>query len=165
MADHAAIVAEIPRLRRYARALVGSHDGADDLVQDTLEAALAKWHFWQRGRELRPWLFAIMHNRHLDRLRSSKRLDFRGDDLPEVAQAPTQGANLALRDLDRALSALPLDQRAVLLLVGLEELSYAETARVLGLPVGTVMSRLARARSRLRAVLAGEVGTELKVVK
>ncbi|HRE18575.1 MAG TPA: sigma factor-like helix-turn-helix DNA-binding protein, partial [Rhodocyclaceae bacterium] len=90
---------------------------------------------------------------------------FRGDDLPEVAQAPTQGANLALRDLDRALSALPLDQRAVLLLVGLEELSYAETARVLGLPVGTVMSRLARARSRLRAVLAGEVGTELKVVK
>ena len=166
MPDHDAIVAEIPRLRRYARALLGAHDGADDLVQDTLETALAKWRFWQWGRELRPWLFSIMHNRHVDTLRSSKRLEFHApDEMPEMSLPASQGDALALRDLDRALAALPLEQREVLLLVGLEELSYAETARVLGVPQGTVMSRLARGRGRLRSVLAGEPVVDLKVVK
>lgn len=161
-----AIVAEIPRLRRYARALVGRGDGADDLVQDTLETALAKWHFWRSGSDLRPWLFSIMHNRHIDQLRGAGRLAYCADDeLPEVAARATQSDGLAVRDLDRALTMLSLDQREVLLLVGLEELSYAETARALGIPQGTVMSRLARARSRLRAVLAGEAVVELKVVK
>lgn len=161
-----AIVAEIPRLRRYARALVGGGDGADDLVQDTLETALAKWHFWLSGSDLRPWLFSIMHNRHVDHLRGAGRLVYCADeDLPDVAERATQSDALAVRDLDRALALLPLEQREVLLLVGLEELSYAETARALSIPQGTVMSRLARARSRLRAILAGEAVVELKVVK
>lgn len=166
MPDRQAIVAEIPRLRRYARALTGSREAADDLVQDTLETALAKWRFWQWGRELRPWLFAIMHNRHVDQVRSGQRLHYQPDDeLPTPAANDTALDGLALRDLERALAQLPVEQREVLLLVALEELSYAEAARVLGLPQGTVMSRLARARARLRALLAGEAPVELKVIK
>lgn len=159
------IVAEIPRLRRYARALTGRPDAADDLVQDTLERALDKWRFWQRGRDLRPWLFAIMHNLHVDSRRRDARVDFRdADQLPIPVQRAEQDDALELRDLDRALALLPLDLRVVLLLVGLEDLSYAEVARALGIPEGTVMSRLSRARSRLKAILAGEALPHLKVV-
>ena len=160
-----AIVAEIPRLRRYARALAGQADAADDLVQDTLERALDKWRFWQRERDLRPWLFSIMHNLHVDGRRRDGRIEFRDDDeLPESAQRAEQADALELRDLERALMLLPLDQREVLLLVALEELSYAEVARALAIPQGTVMSRLSRARSRLGAILAGETIPQLKVV-
>jgi RNA polymerase sigma-70 factor, ECF subfamily len=161
-----AIVAEIPRLRRYARALTGRADAADDLVQDTLERALDRWRFWQRGRALRPWLFAIMHNLHVDARRREAVVDYRDDEnLPAVPQRAEQEDALALRDLERGLALLPLEQREVLLLVGLEELSYGEVASALGLPLGTVMSRLSRARSRLRAILAGESAPQLKVVK
>lgn len=161
-----AIVAEIPRLRRYARALTGQVDRADDLVQDTLERALEKWRFWQSTRELRPWLFSIMHNLHIDHYRRDTRIDFCDDaDLSELPQRPDQTDALELRDLDRALSLLPLEQREVLLLVALEELSYADVAKVLGLPAGTVMSRLSRARCRLKTILAGERVANLKVVK
>jgi RNA polymerase sigma-70 factor (ECF subfamily) len=161
-----AIVAEIPRLRRYARALTGHADAADDLVQDTLARALEKWRFWQRERELRPWLFSIMHNLHVDARRRSQQVVFcDADDLPVPVQRAAQQDGLALRDLERSLALLPLEQREVLLLVGLEELSYAEVARALDIPQGTVMSRLARARSRLRAILAGENVPVLKVVK
>jgi len=161
-----AIVAEIPRLRRYARALTGRADAADDLVQDTLERALEKWRFWQRERDLRPWLFSIMHNLHVDARRREARIDYRDDDeLPPVPQRAEQDDALELRDLDRALALLPTEQREVLLLVALEELSYAEVARALALPQGTVMSRLSRARSRLRAILAGEAVPQLKVVQ
>ncbi len=160
-----AIVAEIPRLRRYARALTGNGDLADDLVQDTLERALGKWRLWQQSRELRPWLFSIMHNLHVDGRRREHRVDFRDtDDLPLPAQRANQQDSLELRDLDRALALLPPDQREVLLLVGLEELSYAEVARALNIPQGTVMSRLSRARIRFKAVLAGEAAPLLKVV-
>lgn len=161
-----AIVAEIPRLRRYARALTGRGDAADDLVQDTLERALEKWRFWQRERDLRPWLFSIMHNLHIDIHRRAGRVAY-GDDeeLPLIPQRAEQDDALELRDLDRALALLPLEQREVLLLVGLEELSYAEVARALRLPQGTVMSRLSRARARLRAIMAGEAVPQLKVVR
>ena len=166
MSSRDAIVAEISRLRRYARALTGQSDSADDLVQDTLERALEKWHLWQCARDVRPWLFSIMHNLHVDTRRRAGRIDYRDDDdLAEVPQRSEAADGLELRDLDRALVLLPTEQREVLLLVGLEELSYAEAARVLGIPQGTVMSRLSRARSRLQSILAGEAVPQLKVVK
>lgn len=165
MSRHAAILAEIPRLRRYARALTGRTDGADDLVQDTLERALEKWRFWRLGSELRPWLFAIMHNLYVDGLRRDTRVEYRAeDDLPLPAQRGEQTDRLELRDLDRALAQLPVEQREVLLMVALEEFSYAEVARALDIPQGTVMSRLSRARSRLKAVLAGEAVPHLRVI-
>jgi RNA polymerase sigma-70 factor, ECF subfamily len=166
VASRDVIIAEIPRLRRYARALTGRAEAADDLVQDTLERALDKWRFWQRGRALRPWLFAIMHNLHVDGRRREGVVDYRDDeDLPPAPQRADQDDALALRDLERALALLPLEQRELLLLVALEELSYAEVAAALAIPLGTVMSRLARARSRLRSILAGESVPPLKVVK
>ena len=165
MSSRDAIVAEIPRLRRYARALTGGADTADDLVQDTLERALEKWRLWQQERELRPWLFSIMHNLHVDGRRRDHRIDFRDDDdLPMPVQRASQADALELRDLERALALLPVDQREVLLLVGLEELSYSEVAHALNIPQGTVMSRLSRARARLKALLAGEPAPQLKVV-
>lgn len=169
MSSHAAIIAEIPRLRRYARALTGRADSADDLVQDTLERALGKWHFWRRGSELRPWLFSIMHNLYIDGLRRDSRLEYCAtEDLPLPEQRAAQADGIELRDLDRALAQLPREQREVLLLVALEELSYAEVARALGIPPGTVMSRLARGRERLKALLAGAAlpagAPQLKVI-
>ncbi len=165
MAVRDAIVAEIPRLRRYARALTGRADAADDLVQETLQRALEKWRLWQRDRDLRPWLFSIMHNLHVDGHRRDQRVDFcADDDLPVPVQRASQADALELRDLERALALLPPEQREVLLLVGLEELSYAEVARALQIPQGTVMSRLSRARTRLKAILAGEAAPQLKVV-
>ncbi|RLJ64911.1 sigma-70 family RNA polymerase sigma factor [Sulfurisoma sediminicola] len=166
MSSRDAIVAEIPRLRRYARALTGNADQADDLVQDTLERALEKWRLWHSARELRPWLFSIMHNLFVDSRRRAGRIDYcDADELDEVPQRSQAGDALELRDLDRALALLPTEQREVLLLVGLEELSYAEAARSLGVPQGTVMSRLSRARSRLQSILNGEAVPQLKVVK
>lgn len=165
MAVRDALVAEIPRLRRYARALTGRADAADDLVQETLQRALEKWRLWQRERDLRPWLFSIMHNLHVDGHRRDQRVDFcADDDLPVPVQRASQADALELRDLERALALLPPEQREVLLLVGLEELSYAEVARALQIPQGTVMSRLSRARTRLKAILAGEAAPQLKVV-
>ena len=165
MNTHDTIIAEIPRLRRYARALTGRIDAADDLVQDTLQRALEKWRLWQSERDLRPWLFSIMHNLHVDLLRREHRIEFREDgELPAAEQRPRQQDNLELRDLERALAQLPAEQREVLLLVALEELSYADVARALKIPQGTVMSRLSRARARLKAILAGEGATILKVV-
>jgi RNA polymerase sigma-70 factor (ECF subfamily) len=166
MSARDSIVAEIPRLRRYARALTGGVATADDLVQDTLTRALEKWHFWQRGRELRPWLFSIMHNLHVDTQRRNRHVTYCApEEMPVPTQRAEQQDGLALRDLERGLSLLPLEQREVLLLVGLEDLSYAEVATALGIPLGTVMSRLARARSRLRSILAGASVPVLKVVK
>ncbi len=165
MSSRDAIVAEIPRLRRYARALTGRTDAADDLVQETLQRALEKWRLWQRQRDLRPWLFSIMHNLHVDGRRRDHRVDFCADeDLPVPVQRASQADALEVRDLERALALLPADQREVLRLVGLEELSYAEVARALDIPQGTVMSRLSRARTRLKAILAGKTSPQLKVV-
>ncbi len=162
-----AIVAEIPRLRRYAQALTGDAARADDLVQDALERAMVKWLLWRSGSDLRAWLFAIMHNLFVNQVRAPQLVEFRADDdLPEQFARATQSDGLALRDLERAMAELSVEQREVILLIGLEEMSYAETARVLGVPQGTVMSRLSRARIRLSKLLEGQVGgASLKVVK
>jgi len=158
----------IPRLRRYARALTGERAAADDLVQDTLERAWIKFHLWRRGSDLRAWLFTIMHNVYVNqvRARSGAALATLDDEALDVAVRPTQTDMLEVRDIDAALSRLPDEQREVLLLVCLERLSYGETARALGIPLGTVMSRLSRARERLRQLLGGPgAATPLKVVK
>ncbi len=151
------IVACIPGLRRYARGLASERDLADDLVQDTLERAWSKFSLWQRRGDVRAWMFGIMHNLFVDRVRSqrSRPEDSAGDDLPEVPDRATQSDRLEVRDLDRLLQRLPTEQREVLLLVGVEELSYLDVAVVLGVPIGTVMSRLSRARERLRNELEG----------
>jgi len=164
----ALIEAQIPRLRRYARALTGDRSSADDLVQDTLERALSRFHLWRHGSDLRAWLFTIMHNIFVNQVRS--RLRHRHESLESDAaldamQAPEPDW-LQLRDLDSALAQLPHEQRTVLLLVGLEQFTYEEAARALQIPIGTVMSRLSRGRERLRSVLAGDTNVSpLKVVK
>ena len=159
------LVELIPRLRRYARALVGDRATADDLVQDTLERAWAKLHLYRRGTDLRAWLFTVMHNVHVNRVRSARPTDTVEDEMPELAQRAAQGDALLVRDLDRAIGCLPAEQRAVLLLVTLEEMSYEDVARTLSIPIGTVMSRLSRAREKLRALMLGQTVAKLKVVK
>jgi len=155
----------IPRLRRYARALVNDRASADDLVQDTLERAWAKLHLYRRGTDLRAWLFTVMHNVHVNKVRSARASDPLDDEMPELAQRAAQGDSLVVRDLDRAIARLPDEQRAVLLLVTLEEMSYDQVASALGIPIGTVMSRLSRAREKLRAMMLGQPAAKLKVVK
>jgi RNA polymerase sigma-70 factor (ECF subfamily) len=169
--DSEHLVACIPRLRRYARALLGGRAGADDLVQDTVERGWDKLATWRRGSDMRAWLFGIMHNLHVDQQRrpalATEPLDETLDD-DMVLAAPGAGPadHLALRDLDQALQRLPAEQRAVLLLVALEELSYEEVAVALNIPIGTVMSRLSRARERLRLLMLGQpLPATLKVVK
>ena len=160
------LVELIPRLRRYARALVGDRASADDLVQDTLERAWAKLHLYRRGTDLRAWLFTVMHNVHVNKVRATRVTDTLEDELPELAQRASQGDTLLLRDLDRAIARLPSEQRAVLLLVTLEEMSYEEVAHALDIPTGTVMSRLSRAREKLRTMMLGQgAAAKLKVVK
>jgi RNA polymerase sigma-70 factor, ECF subfamily len=150
----------IPALRRYARGLLGDREDADDLVQDTLERALARWRQHREGASTRTWLFTILHNLAMDRLRRRARHGrtepIEGVSEEWLAVAPEQGAALARRDVLALIELLPEEQRSVLLLVGVEELSYAEAAAVLGAPQGTVMSRLSRARERLRRMMDGE---------
>ena len=160
------LVELIPRLRRYARALAGDRASADDLVQDTLERAWSKLHLYRRGTDLRAWLFTVMHNVHVNKMRAARANDVLEDDMPELALRAPQTDALLVRDLERAVSRLPVDQRAVLLLVTLEDMSYEEVARTLGIPIGTVMSRLSRAREKLRAMMLGQSpSAKLKVVK
>jgi RNA polymerase sigma-70 factor (ECF subfamily) len=153
---HKLMEREIPRLRRYARALTRSPDRADDLVQETLLRAVAKAHLWQAGTDIRAWLFTIMHNQHVNMVRSAMREDAMID-IAEMSSSlvattdPT--ASRQLRELERALACLPDEQREVILLVGLEEMSYQEAARVLAVPVGTVRSRLSRGRDALRRLM------------
>jgi RNA polymerase sigma-70 factor (ECF subfamily) len=157
-AQHEAeIVACIPSLRRYARGLAHDPERADDLVQDTLERAWQRFSMWQRRGAVRAWMFGIMHNLHIDRLRSQRRTpeDSAGDDFADTTAGVAGTDRLELRDLERALQRLPVEHREVLLLVGVEELSYKEISTVIGVPIGTVMSRLSRARERLRAELEG----------
>lgn len=162
----------VPRLRRYARALVSNRDLADDLVQDTLERALSRYVQFKAGSDLRAWLFTIMHNLFVNQVRKvetrAAHVSLDDDDFHDgdLAVPANQINSLEVRDLDYALQRLPADQREVVLLVGLEEMSYADVAIALGVPIGTVMSRLSRGRERLRALMAGtQPGTKLKVVR
>jgi RNA polymerase sigma-70 factor (ECF subfamily) len=143
-------------LRRYARALARNPDRADDLVQDTLRRALDKQHLWQPGTNLGAWLFTIMHNQNVNNFRR----DARESAAAEIERVATTlpattdpSASRKLIELDRALAQLPLGQRQVILLVGVEGMSYEDTAEILNIPVGTVRSRLSRARGTLRELL------------
>jgi RNA polymerase sigma-70 factor (ECF subfamily) len=166
------LIDHVPRLRRYARALIHNRDLADDLVQDTLERALTRTALFEAGSDLRAWLFTIMHNVFANQARkaSARAVHVSVDDEhvaeSEFAVPPDQTRSLEMRDLDYALQRLPVEQREVVLLVGLEEMTYADVAVALGIPVGTVMSRLSRGRERLRALMSGtQSGTRLKVVR
>src|SRR5580693_8086358 len=153
---HHAIEAEIPRLRRYARALTRDVVSADDLVQDCLTRALGKLHLWQEGSDLRAWLFTILHNQYVNHVRRAVREGAAvglSDTEPLLTSAPNQGKRLELRDLERAIAKLPEEQRSVLLLVGLEGMRYEEVAVVLDVPVGTIRSRLSRGREMLRQLM------------
>jgi RNA polymerase sigma-70 factor (ECF subfamily) len=147
------IEATIPALRRYARALTRDSDVADELVQDTLVRALRSEHLFQ-GDEVRSWLYTILTNLNRNRLRSLARrptlVPIEDNDAPAFA-----GPETGQRDIERALATLVDDQREALLLVVLEGLSYREVAEVQGVPIGTVMSRLSRARAQIRTYLDG----------
>jgi len=165
--DEHPIVTHIPRLRRYARALSSDRDFADDLVQDTLERAWNKFHLWRPGSDLRAWLFAIMHNVFVNQMRG-RRMDLEQltDETPAVPVRATQSDGLELDDLRNALSRLSVEHREILLLVAVEQMKYEEVSQTLGIPLGTVMSRLSRARERLRQHLEGGASVvPLKVVK
>ena len=153
------LLSAMPRLRRYARSLVFDTAGADDLVQTALERALSHWHQFDQRRDMLVWLLSIAHNAFLDQYRRDSRLSVMDPAQLTQHQDATRsdpGTDMGLRlDLLAALAALSLDQRAPLLLVSVEQLSYAECAEVLGIPIGTVMSRVSRARATLRTLLGG----------
>ena len=161
----------IPALRRYATALLRNREDADDLVHDCLVRALDKLHTRRDDADVRAWLFAIMHNLFISQLRRAKARPA-GEPLDEsheaaVSMRPDQESGLHWRDMIRALNRLPVEQRTVVLLVSVEDLSYAEAASVLGIPIGTVMSRLARGRERLRQLTdsGDEIRPALRRVK
>src|ERR1700683_1794733 len=150
------IEAEIPRLRRYARALTRDAVAADDLVQDCLVRGLAKQHLWKEGTDLRAWLFTILHNQYGNQVRRAVREGAAvaiNETEPSLTRGPDQSRRIELRDLDRALARLPEEQRAVILLVGLEGMRYEAVAEIIGVPVGTVRSRLSRGREALRRLM------------
>jgi RNA polymerase sigma-70 factor (ECF subfamily) len=155
----ARIEAAIPALRRFAWSLLRDPHAADDLVQDCLERALGRWRLRRRDGDLRAWLFAILYHAHVSgRRREARRARLLGEfaglaEQATAAHAPDSALQCA--EVLQHLDSLPEEQRATLLLVGVEGLGYEETARVLGVPVGTVMSRLSRGRERLRRLIEG----------
>jgi RNA polymerase sigma-70 factor (ECF subfamily) len=165
----ASMEAYVPALRRYARSLLRGSQEVDDLVHDCLVRALDQLHTLREDANLRAWLFAIMHNLFISRARRNKArsqtvsLEERNQD--DLAMGATQEGHVQTRELLRALDELSEEQRSVLLLVSVEDLSYAEVAQVLGIPIGTVMSRLSRARERLRQMTEGDAPPMLRRVK
>lgn len=169
MADtHRLIVEQIPHLRRYAMALLGDRERADDLVQDCLERAWSRLHLFRPDGNIRAWMFTIMHNINANAARRESR---RPRTVPldgELNAPPVAGGQedrVSLGALGRALAEIPVEQREVVLLVGLEQLTYGEVASILDIPVGTVMSRLHRGRERLREIYDGKPGSALRRVK
>jgi RNA polymerase sigma factor (sigma-70 family) len=168
MADPAALLEPlIPALRRYAFALLRDHDAADDLVQDTLERALSRWRLRRLDGDLRAWLFTMQRNLFINDWRQRQR---RGphaglDDAALPGAAAQQEAGLEVQEVLAALDQLPEEQKSLLLLIGVEDFSYDDAARILGVPMGTVMSRLSRGRQKLRAILETGRATLLRRVK
>ncbi|MGR0186800.1 sigma-70 family RNA polymerase sigma factor [Azospirillum aestuarii] len=158
----AQIEAEIPRLRRFARAMVRDATLADDLVQECLERALSRLHLWRPGSNLRAWLFTILRNLHINGIRRRQAVvDIDGEGQAAIGAAHGgQFVRLELRDLKRALGLLPTEQREVVLLIGLEGISYGEAADILGISIGTVKSRLSRGRRALRQLMEGHSPTD-----
>ena len=147
---------KIAQLRRYARALTHDVTHADDLVQDCLTRAIAKQHLWQPGTDLRAWLFTILHNQYVSDLRRSARGGTNvliEDAEPALTIQPNAIHALQLRDLEAAMARLAPEPRQVILLIGLEGMSYDEAAVLLDIPIGTVRSRLSRGRSQLRLLM------------
>ena len=157
MSDFGTLLGEqIPGLRRYARALARDVVRADDLIQDCLVRAVAKQHLWQPGTDLRAWLFTILHNQNVNNVRRSANqgAELEVDETAAfLSVGPNAEPSLELRDLRAAIAKLPVEQRAAILLVGLEGLSYEETAEILNVPIGTVRSRLSRGREELRKLM------------
>jgi RNA polymerase sigma-70 factor (ECF subfamily) len=152
-----ALLAELPRLRRYARTLAGDPSQADDLVQDCLERAVANLDRWREGTNMRAWLFTIMRNVLFNDLRRARRspfLDTTAEAIDSIAVRADQDSRMRIEEIDRAFAHLKADQRAVVLLIAVEGFDYEEAAGVLGVPVGTVKSRLSRARADLRRLMA-----------
>lgn len=162
------ITTHVGALRRYALVLVSDKQEADDLVQECLSRVLAHMRAWRPVRDLRAYLFATMHNVFIDsrRNRRNRAVHVPIDDVMATLSLPaSQTKRLEIRDLIQALAALPEQQREVVLLVGLEGMSYLETARVLDVPIGTVMSRLSRGREALRQLMTHGAVSRLRVVK
>jgi RNA polymerase sigma-70 factor (ECF subfamily) len=158
----------IASLRRYARALMRNSADAEDLVQVALTRAVARADSFQAGTNLRAWLFTILHNVHVNQVRSkaARPQEVDVDDVEsKLVSPPRQEERVELREMMRAVDELPEEQRKVLLLVALEGLKYDEVADMLGVPIGTVMSRLSRAREAVRAKLANEGAVTLRRVK
>src|SRR6201993_61788 len=162
---HGLVEKEIPRLRRYARALTRDTNRADDLVQDTLVRGIAKAHLWQAGSDIRAWLFTIMHNQYVNNIRHERR-EQATVDVDQVASTlvatSDPSAARELSELDHALGYLSKGQREVVLLVGLEGMSYDEAAKILRVPIGTIRSRLGRAREALRSIMG--INEEIQTV-
>ena len=158
---------QIPALRRYAYALVRNHDAADDLVQDTIERALSRWYLRRADGDLRAWLFTILRNIHVSahRRRQKRGTELALDDVPTPSVAARQETVMEVHDVLAALDHLPEEQKSLLLLIGVEDCFYDDAARILGMPIGTVMSRLSRARQRLRSILDTGRVTLLRRVK
>ncbi len=151
---------EVPYLRRFARGLTNDPVYADDLVQDTIERAITRLHLFEQNRKLRTWLYTILRNLYINELRKQGR---RGthmsiDDVLEssLSEGPSQSDKIIEIDIKQAIMALPDEQREVLVLVALEEVTYEEAAKIVDVPVGTIMSRLSRARSKLKEILGHE---------
>ncbi|MDR3516998.1 MAG: sigma-70 family RNA polymerase sigma factor [Azospirillaceae bacterium] len=159
---------QIASLRRYSRALVRERADADDLVQETLARAVAHADQFKQGTNLRAWLFTIMHNVHVNQVRqkASRPGDVPVEDVELLLVSPArQEMQVELRDVARIIDTLPEEQRQVLLLVTLEGLKYDEVATMLGVPIGTVMSRLSRARESIRLKMGDQGGASLRRVK
>jgi RNA polymerase sigma-70 factor, ECF subfamily len=163
------LIAELPYLRRFARSLCGDAALADDLVQDTAERAIAKQHLYDPSRPLRAWLFAVLRNLFINGIRKKAQFHVvkNVDDLTdgEDAVAPEQEQGMSLRLITDALDRLPPQHREVIALVSLEEMSYRDVSEILGVPMGTVMSRLSRAREQMRGLLESRGTSVLRRVK
>ncbi len=163
------LIAEVPHLRRFARGLCGDASLADDLVQDCLERAIKKQHLYDTTRPLRAWLYTMLRNIFVSQWRRSSQLGIMADvdDLgnQEPSMAPQQEQNLSIALITQALDKLPHQQREILLMISLEELSYKEAADIIGVPIGTIMSRLSRARNALHHLLEESGTSVLRVVK
>ena len=146
---------EMPRMRRYARALLRDHVDAEDLVHDAVVRALSRAHLWRDGSNLRAWLFTILHNQYVDEVRKSSRMGrpVSIDKVAVLGRPASQLAAVELIELDRALGRLPRMQRTILMLIVLDGMNHEQVAKRYRIPVGTVRSRLSRARRRLRALL------------
>jgi RNA polymerase sigma-70 factor (ECF subfamily) len=158
------VALHLPSLRRYARYLTRDADAAEDLLQDCLVNAIAGAHTLRPGAPLRPWLFRIMYTSHVAGWRRRSRLPIAAEEAPERAVEARQEAPIELSDVLRALDELPEPQRDAIVLVAIEDLSYEDAARVLNVPLGTLMSRLSRGRANLRRVVEGSAPPTLRVV-